>query len=240
MNFFLDPLFRTLFRSKNGKRVSQNGYSYTTKKIYIRNCSKDYPPHIVPKETQSSKTTAIPFHWQIYAKYRCCYPRISQQFAIQSSKTQARTLVVQLQTGNDKLNDCCFAIGAVETDQCFYGTARETIRHLLFHCVQWSDYCQELREKAARRCGDLSYSLGGKPHAHTSDERPPLDKDPWKPKLEFVRATIKFAHPQNVSSYRKHLNITVRRLHTYSVHQIISSSARTHTLYPCRLCLIRR
>lgn len=66
----------------------------------------------------------------------------------QLNKAQASTLV-QLRTGKSRLNDDLSAIGAVETDQCSCGTARETISHFLFHCAQWRDHRQKIREKAA-------------------------------------------------------------------------------------------
>ena len=106
-------------------------------------------------------------------------------------KEQARVLA-QLRTGKSRLNDYLSSIGEAETDQCACGTGRETIRHFLFHCPKWTVQRQGMREKAAGRWGDLSYFLRGRSHAWNRDGRTLLDKEPWRPNLETVRATIKF------------------------------------------------
>ena len=110
----------------------------------------------------------------------------------QLGKEQARILA-QLRTGKSRLNDYLSGIGGVESDQCTCGTGRETIRHFSFHCPKWTSHRQGIREKAAGRWGDLSYFLGGRSHARNRDGSTLLDKEPWRPNLETVRASVRFA-----------------------------------------------
>jgi hypothetical protein len=93
-------------------------------------------------------------------------------------------VLAQLRTGMACLNGYLHCIGVVESDQCACGQARETVEHFLFNCSLWDTHRERLLEQTEARRGNLSYYLGGKA---LSD---PLN---WKPDIEAVRATIKYA-----------------------------------------------
>lgn len=90
-------------------------------------------------------------------------------------------VLAQLRTGMARLNGYLHRIGAVESDQCACGQARETVEHFLFNCTLWDTY--RLEQTEARR-GSLSYYLGGKA---------PSDPPNWRPDVEAVRTAVKYA-----------------------------------------------
>ena len=110
------------------------------------------------------------------------------------SKLQV-ALLAQLRTGKSGLNDYLAKINAVESDQCGCGTGRESVRHFLFHCTQWANYCVDLINKTAGRWGDLSFFLGGRLYKYTRYRggSRALDEEPWTPAIDIVRATIRFS-----------------------------------------------
>jgi hypothetical protein len=71
-------------------------------------------------------------------------------------------VLAQLQTGKARLNGYLRHIGAVDTDQCACGQARETVEHFLFNCSLWEAHRDCLLEQTGTRRGSLSYCLGGK------------------------------------------------------------------------------
>jgi hypothetical protein len=72
-------------------------------------------------------------------------------------------ILSQLRTGMARLNGYLHQIGAVDTDRCACGQARETVEHFLFTCSLWATYRNGLSEQTeTRRRGSLSYRLGGK------------------------------------------------------------------------------
>lgn len=93
-------------------------------------------------------------------------------------------VLAQLRTGMARLNGYLHRIGAAESDQCACGQASETVEHFLFNCSLWDTHRECLLEQTETRRGSLSYYLGGKA---ASD---PLN---WKPDIEAVRTTIKYA-----------------------------------------------
>ena len=94
-------------------------------------------------------------------------------------------VLAQLRTGMTRLNGYLHRIGAVDTDRCGCGQARETVEHFLFNCSLWARYRNCLSEQIEpRRRGSLSYCLGGKA---------PSDPHNWRPNIDAVRATIKYA-----------------------------------------------
>jgi hypothetical protein len=94
-------------------------------------------------------------------------------------------VLAQLRTGIARLNGYLHQIGAVNTDRCACGQARETVEHFLFNCSLWATHRGCLSEQLeSRRRGSLSYYLGGKA---------PSDPHNWKPNIEAVRTTIKYA-----------------------------------------------
>jgi hypothetical protein len=93
-------------------------------------------------------------------------------------------VLAQLRTGMARLNGYLHRIGAAESDQCACGQARETVEHFLFNCSLWDAHRECLLEQTETRRGSLSYYLGGKA---------PSDPLNWKPDIEAVRTTIKYA-----------------------------------------------
>ena len=94
-------------------------------------------------------------------------------------------ILAQLRTGMARLNGYLHRIGAIDTDWCTCGQARETVEHFLFNCSRWVSHRHLLSEQAEiRRRGSLSYFLGGKALS---------DPHNWKPNMDAVRATIRYA-----------------------------------------------
>ena len=94
------------------------------------------------------------------------------------------SVLAQLRTGMARLNGYLYRINVAETDQCACGQARETVEHFLFRCQRWTTHRTEMLQCTHTRRGNISFFLGGKS---------PLDDQNWKPNLEAVRATIRFA-----------------------------------------------
>jgi hypothetical protein len=63
----------------------------------------------------------------------------------------------------------------------------------LFHCPQWRDQQNRLREAMGDRWGDLEYALGGW-SGRLERGTKPVDgpKERWKPKLVVLRAVIQY------------------------------------------------
>jgi len=93
-------------------------------------------------------------------------------------------VLAQLRTGMARLNGYLHHIGAVDTDQCACGQAKETVEHFLFNCSQWKAHRGCLSEQTETRRGSLSDYLGGKAAS---------DPQNWKPNIKAVRTTIKYA-----------------------------------------------
>jgi hypothetical protein len=83
-----------------------------------------------------------------------------------------------------RLNGFLSRIGAVESDLCPCGQARETVEHFLLRCVRWSALREDMLRCTVTRRGSLSFYLGGKV---------PSDPKMWSPDMKAVRATIKYA-----------------------------------------------
>ena len=94
------------------------------------------------------------------------------------------SVLAQLCTGMARLNGYLFRINAAETDQCACGQARETVDHFLFRCRKWTAHRTELLQCTHTHRSNMSFFLGGKS---------PSDDQKWKPNLEAVRASIRFA-----------------------------------------------
>lgn len=103
-------------------------------------------------------------------------------------KKKHSQILCQLRTGICRLNPYLAKIQAVESGQCRCNRGSETVDHILFRCLRWSNLRQEFKRLAANRWDDLSHALGG-----WSNERKdgPLDK--WSPQTAMVSATINFA-----------------------------------------------
>ena len=80
-----------------------------------------------------------------------------------------------MRTGKCRLNAYLYGISAAETELCDCGEL-ETVEHFIVHCRRWQAHRVELRTKADKRWGDLSYLLGG-----WSNARPDDTKANWKP-----------------------------------------------------------
>ena len=100
----------------------------------------------------------------------------------------------QLRTKQSRLNSDLARINAMESADCECGPRRETARHFLFECSLWTEQRKSLLEVAGIRWGDLSFFLGGRTEWKTASgeyrDGPP---ESWKPDMEVVNQTIKFA-----------------------------------------------
>jgi hypothetical protein len=99
-------------------------------------------------------------------------------------KRREACVLAQLRTGMARLNGFLNRIGAVESDICACGQAREAVEHFLFRCVRWEDLREDKLQCTVARRGSLSFYLGGKA---------PSDPKEWSPDIKAVRATIKYA-----------------------------------------------
>jgi hypothetical protein len=99
-------------------------------------------------------------------------------------KRREACVLAQLRTGMARLNGFLSRIGAVESDLCPYGQARETVEHFLLRCVRWTALREDMLRCTVTRRGILSFYLGGKV---------PSDPKMWSPDMKAVRATIKYA-----------------------------------------------
>ena len=102
------------------------------------------------------------------------------------NKREAGTLA-QLRTGMARINTYLHRIEASDTDQCGCGTAKETVKHFLFLCARWDHLRARLLQQIGPRIGDISFCLGGRSKIRE------LDPSPWKPDLDAVRVTIRYA-----------------------------------------------
>ncbi|EAQ88476.1 hypothetical protein CHGG_05095 [Chaetomium globosum CBS 148.51] len=99
-------------------------------------------------------------------------------------KRREACVLAQLRTGMARLNGFLSRIGAVESDLCACGQARESVEHFLFRCVRWTALREDMLQCTVARRGSLSFYLGGKA---------PSDTRHWSPDMKAVRATIKYA-----------------------------------------------
>jgi hypothetical protein len=99
-------------------------------------------------------------------------------------KRREACVLAQLRTGMARLNGFLSRIGAVESDLCPYGQARETVEHFLLRCVRWTALREDMLRCTVTRRGSLSFYLGGKV---------PSDPKMWSPDMKAARATIKYA-----------------------------------------------
>lgn len=96
----------------------------------------------------------------------------------------------QLRSGMCKLNKYLARIGSIEVDTCSCKRETESVDHFLFRCPLWTDQRRNICRLATKsnRWGDLSFALGG-----WSGETKDGDRLKWRPSLEMVAATGKFA-----------------------------------------------
>jgi len=105
------------------------------------------------------------------------------QILYNSLKRTEAIVLAQLRTGMAKLNGYLHQIGAIESDCCICGRARETVEHFLFRCVKWETQRTLLFQQTTTRRGCLSFFLGGKAIS---------DPEKWSPNMDAVRATIRY------------------------------------------------
>jgi hypothetical protein len=101
-----------------------------------------------------------------------------------SFKRTEASILAQLRTGMAQLNGYLHRIGAIETDLCACGQAKETVEHFLFRCSRWNQYRERMLKQTNTKMGCLSFFLGGKAIS---------DPPSWKPNLAAVRATVQYA-----------------------------------------------
>ncbi|KAH7460569.1 hypothetical protein FOMA001_g19559 [Fusarium oxysporum f. sp. matthiolae] len=99
-------------------------------------------------------------------------------------KRREAGVLSQLRTGMAKINSYLNKIGAAESDMCECGYGPETMEHFLFRCTRWEVEREAMRRVGQNMMGNLSFFLGGKSAS---------DGAKWRPNLEAVRATVKFA-----------------------------------------------
>jgi ribonuclease HI len=99
-------------------------------------------------------------------------------------KRREAGVLSQLRTGMAKINSYLNKIGAAESDMCECGCGPETMEHFLFRCTRWEAEREAMRRVGQNMMGNLSFFLGGKSAS---------DGAKWRPNLEAVRATVKFA-----------------------------------------------
>jgi len=97
-------------------------------------------------------------------------------------------ILAQLRTGKNRLNSALYVITAVESDQCEWCRRPETVRHFLTECTRWTLQRQQYLQATTDRWTDVSFLLGG-----WTSERVDGALKKWKPNMEAVRATIRFA-----------------------------------------------
>ncbi len=69
----------------------------------------------------------------------------------------------------------------------------ESTLHFLFVCPRWKEERWAMREAHKERFGDLSFAVGGCTTYTRNGKTADGDLDKWKPNIEAVHATIKFA-----------------------------------------------
>ncbi|EGU72476.1 hypothetical protein FOXB_17015, partial [Fusarium oxysporum f. sp. conglutinans Fo5176] len=94
------------------------------------------------------------------------------------------SVLSQLRTGMARLNGYLFRIRVAASQQCACGQAIETVEHFLFRCTKWTAHRTEMLQCTETLRGNLSFYLGGKS---------PSDDAKWKPSMQAVHATIRFA-----------------------------------------------
>jgi ribonuclease HI len=95
-------------------------------------------------------------------------------------KRREAGVLSQMRTGMARVNSYLCKVGATESDMCECGQAPETMEHFLFRCTRWETEREGMRQVGQDMLGNLSFfsvSDGAK----------------WRPNLEAVRATVKFA-----------------------------------------------
>jgi ribonuclease HI len=104
-------------------------------------------------------------------------------------------MLCRLRSGVNGLNRYLAKIGKTDSDRCECSDRHEeTTRHFLFECTRWEKLRRQLREIGGGRWGDLSHFLGGKSNQNSPSGRTLIGpKEKWKPNLEVVAATVKFA-----------------------------------------------
>ncbi|SCO25613.1 uncharacterized protein FFC1_15621 [Fusarium fujikuroi] len=76
------------------------------------------------------------------------------------------------------------SLRAAPTDECPCGRAKETVEHSQFRCVKWTTQRKEIFQSINEKRNNLSFHLGGNAAS---------DGQEWKPDMDAVRATIRFA-----------------------------------------------
>ncbi|OAQ58289.1 endonuclease/exonuclease/phosphatase [Purpureocillium lilacinum] len=99
-------------------------------------------------------------------------------------KGEEADVLVQLRTGMIRLNSYLRSIGATDSNLCDCGQATETVEHFLFRCKNWTAQREILLKCERTKIVNLSFFLGGKAAS---------ENDRWKPNMQAVRATIRFA-----------------------------------------------
>ncbi|KAI1619201.1 hypothetical protein EDD37DRAFT_678547, partial [Exophiala viscosa] len=103
-------------------------------------------------------------------------------------KRDEAQILAQLRTGKNRLNSAVYVSKAVDSDQCEWCCRPETVRHFLTECTHWAKQRQQYLQVTTDRWMDVSFLLGG-----WTNERVDGALKKWKPNMEAVRATIRFA-----------------------------------------------
>ncbi|EAQ83089.1 hypothetical protein CHGG_10907 [Chaetomium globosum CBS 148.51] len=76
-------------------------------------------------------------------------------------KRREACVLAQLRTGMARLNGFLSRIGAVESDLCACGQARESVEHFLFRCVRWTALREDMLQCTVARRGSLLVLIMG-------------------------------------------------------------------------------
>jgi hypothetical protein len=83
-----------------------------------------------------------------------------------------------------RFNEYLHRIGAAESHICKCGIEKEDVKHFLFRCRLWTAQRNILLRHIGTGNQNMSFFLGGKTPADSSD---------WVPNMTAIRATIKYA-----------------------------------------------
>ena len=121
-------------------------------------------------------------------------PRQHMMAIYKTLNREEANIVVQLRTNHTCLNAALERIKVVPSADCECGRTRETVKHFLFECTQWSAQRTKLREVMGGRWADLPYALGGWSGRHKTDSDQPMDgpREKWEVDIKVIRAVIKF------------------------------------------------
>jgi len=103
-------------------------------------------------------------------------------------------ILSQLRTGHTPLNDNLARIRVENSAMCICNTRIETVQHILFYCLKWTNKRRSFRETIGERWGDLAYALRGWSGRTNRGIRKLIGgpKEKWKPDVRVIKAAVQF------------------------------------------------